>query len=91
VHLSLVQLRDSDTDEPPDHAEIQKREQLLREGPEALAPRERLRLLWDAEAVYWLHQELWARPSHDLHPQWIAAQKEAAECLLLRRYLLERF
>jgi membrane glycosyltransferase len=88
VHLSLVRLRDSDAEDPPDHAEMQKREQLLREGPEALGARERLRLLWDAEAVYWLHQELWARPNSDLHPSWIIAQQEAADCLLLRRYLL---
>jgi membrane glycosyltransferase len=88
VHLSLVRLRDSDADDPPDSAEMLKREELLREGPDALAPRERLRLLWDAEAVYWLHQELWARPNQDLHPTWLIAQQEAADCVLLRRFLL---
>ena len=88
VHLSLVRLRESDADDPPDSAEIQKRELLLREGPQALNPRERVRLLWDAETVYWLHQELWARPSRELHPQWLIAQQEAAEGIFLRRYLL---
>ena len=88
VHLSLVRLRESDADDPPDHAEIQKRELLLREGPQALHPRERVRLLWDAETVYWLHQELWARPNRELHPEWLVAQQEAADGIFLRRYLL---
>jgi membrane glycosyltransferase len=89
VHLSLVRQRDSDADDEPDPAQMQRREQLLRDGPHALSVRERLRLLWDTEAVYWLHQELWARPDRELHPSWLAAQREAATNLLLKNYLLK--
>jgi membrane glycosyltransferase len=88
VHLSLVRLRESDVDEEPDPAEVRRNDQLLRDGPDALKPRERVRLLWDAEAVYELHQELWARPERDLHPVWQAAQREAADSPLLKDYLL---
>jgi membrane glycosyltransferase len=89
VHLSLVRQRESDGDDEPDPAQMQRREQLLREGPQALGARERLRLLWDAEAVYWLHEELWARPDHELHASWLAAQREAASNPLLQNYLLK--
>jgi len=51
--------------------------------------RERLRLLWDAEAVAWLHQELWARPDRELHASWLAAQRAAAGSSLLHKYLLK--
>jgi membrane glycosyltransferase len=88
VHLSLVRLRESDADDPPDAAQVQRREQLLRDGPGALKPQERLRLLWDAESVHELHQELWSRPESELHPGWRAAQEEAAENPLLANYLL---
>jgi membrane glycosyltransferase len=86
VHLSLVRLREADTD-LSDPAELQRNERLLREGPASLPPRERVRLLWDADAVYDLHQELWARPGDQLHPDWREAQREAAESSLLRDYL----
>ena len=87
VHLSLVRLRESD-DEEPDPAEVKRNDQLLRDGPDVLKPRERVRLLWDAEAVYDLHQELWTRPERDLHPIWQAAQREAARGSLMKDYLM---
>jgi membrane glycosyltransferase len=89
VHLSLVRQRESDGDDDADSAQMQRREQLLREGPQGLGVRERLRLLWDADAVYWLHEELWARPDHDLHASWLVAQREAAANPLLQNYLLK--
>jgi membrane glycosyltransferase len=88
VHLSLVRLRDSDVEDDPDPADVRRAEHLLREGPQALSPRDRLRLLWDAEAVYDLHQEVWSRPKADLHPSWLVAQRDAAENPLLSDYLL---
>jgi membrane glycosyltransferase len=88
VHLALVRLRTADANEPPTPAQVRRREELLREGPQAFEMRERLRLLWDAEAVAWLHQELWSRPDRDLHPAWLAAQREAGASLLLQDYLL---
>jgi len=89
VHLSLVRQRESDSDDEPDPAQMQRREELLRDGPQALGMRERLRLLWDAEAVAWLHQELWARSDRELHASWLIAQREAAGSVLLHKYLLK--
>jgi membrane glycosyltransferase len=88
VHLSLVRLRSSGAPEEPVSSQVTLRERLLREGPRALDPRERLRLLWDAETVYWLHQELWARRNADLHPSWIPLQNEAGASPLVLDYLL---
>jgi membrane glycosyltransferase len=88
VHLSLVRLRSSGAAEAPVTSQVELREQLLREGPRALGPRERLRLLWDAETVYWLHQELWARPGRDLHPEWLQLQIDAGSSPLVSNYLL---
>ncbi len=88
VHLSLVRLRGADADDEPDPADVQRAERLLREGPDALGPRDRLRLLWDAEAVYDFHQEVWSRPGDQLHPSWLIAQQHASESPLLADYLL---
>jgi membrane glycosyltransferase len=88
VHLSLVRLRSSSAADEPVSSQVQLRERLLREGPLSIQPRERLRLLWDAETVYWLHQELWARPRGDLHPSWLKLQGEAGTCALVWDYLL---
>jgi membrane glycosyltransferase len=88
VHLALVRLRGTGADDAPEPAQVRRREELLREGPQVLDMRERLRLLWDVEAVSWLHQELWSRPDHGLHPAWLAAQREAGASSLLQNYLL---
>ena len=88
VHLSLVRLRDSDPEDEPDPADVRRAEQLLRDGPDALGARERLRLLWDAEAIYDFHQEVWSRPERELHGAWLVAQQEAAGNPLVRSYLL---
>jgi membrane glycosyltransferase len=89
VHLSLVRLRSSAVAEEPASSQQQLRERLLRDGPRALNPRERLRLLWDAETVYWLHQELWARPARDLHESWVNLQRQAGRSSLVHAYLLK--
>ena len=87
VHLSLVRLRSTGPDDVLIESQMQLREHLLRDGPQSLNPRERLRLLWDAESVYWLHQELWARSERDLHASWIQLQKEAGSSPLVNGYL----
>ena len=88
VHLALVRLPSAGDEDEPDPAQVRQREELLRQGPDAFTGRERLRLLWDAEAVAWLHQELWSRSEHDLHPFWLAAHREAGTSPLLTDYLL---
>ena len=88
VHLSMMRQRSSSGEEPPSRILIDLRERLMREGPQALKPQEKLRLLWDAETVFWLHQQLWARSSKDLHPVWLSLQANSGKNLLLSRYLL---
>jgi membrane glycosyltransferase len=48
------------------------RARLLREGPLALEPRDKLALLLDGESMTRLHRELWATPAADLAPEWRA-------------------
>lgn len=45
-------------------------ELLLREGPAALQPREKLALLADADSIDRLHREVWIRPLAELAPWW---------------------
>jgi len=46
---------------------------LLREGPSALTPAELKTLLWDAEAMLAMHQQLWRCPVAQMHAWWHAA------------------
>jgi len=85
VHLSMV--RQGSTGGQPVRALIDLRERLIREGPHAINAKEKLRLLWDGETVFWLHQELWSRPGAQLHSSWISLQAECAKSRLLSDYL----
>ena len=87
VHLSMVRQRISKLDEPVRETQLVLRERLLREGPRAIAARDRLRLLWDAETVFWLHREIWARPDGELHPAWLKLQTQAGASPLLVNYV----
>jgi membrane glycosyltransferase len=89
IHLSMVRQRFSGGgDKKPAQSLVKLREKLVAEGPDALKPKEKLRLLWDAETVFWLHQELWSRPGDKLHPKWESLQAESGRSPLLRQYLL---
>ena len=88
VHLSLVRQGARSKDEQPVPSLANLRERLVREGPQAISAKETLRLLWHGETVFWLHQELWARPSGQLHPSWTALQAECERNRLLTKYLL---
>lgn len=88
VHLSMMRQRSSNGEDPPSRILIDLRERLMREGPQALKPKEKLRLLWDVETVFWLHQQLWTRTSEDLHPSWLQLQADSSKNLLLSKYLL---
>jgi len=85
LHLSMVRLRSlsHNSEEKTASSLIELRERLIREGPSALKPKEKLRLLWDAETVFRLYQELWSRPETELHPSWIQLQSESSKNPLL--------
>jgi membrane glycosyltransferase len=87
VHLSLVR-QGSPGGGVPVQFLATLRERLIREGPQALNAKEKLRLLWDGETVFWLHQELWSRPGTQLHPSWIKLQADCGSSPLLTHYLM---
>ena len=64
------------------------RERLVQQGAAALERKEILRLLWDAETVFWLHEELWSRPDARLHSSWKSLQSDSWKNALLRQYLI---
>lgn len=77
VHVSLLRAKD---DPPPATEErfILLRATLLREGPTALTPRDRMALLMDADSMRILHHELWAMPAAYLSEWWQAALQHYA-------------
>jgi membrane glycosyltransferase len=89
IHLSLVRQRNNaGSTDSLDASEIELRERLVKSGPLALGAKEKLRLLWDAEAVHWLHRELWSRPDAELHPAWLRLHAECASSPLLLNYVV---
>jgi membrane glycosyltransferase len=89
VHLSMVRQRTSSRNgAKPASSLANLRERLVQQGAAALQQKEILRLLWDAETVFWLHQELWSRPEAALHSSWKSLQSGSGESDLLRRYLI---
>jgi membrane glycosyltransferase len=86
VHLSMV--RQGPSGGEPVQSMVTLRERLIREGPQSINAKEKLRLLWDGETVFWLHQELWSRPSMELHASWIQLQAECGANRLLSDYLM---
>ncbi len=87
VHLSLVRQGSSGGGDPVESLAA-LRECLIREGPQGLHPKEKLRLLWDGETVFWLHRELWSRPGTQLHPSWMKLQADCGGSRLLSEYLM---
>jgi membrane glycosyltransferase len=51
-------------------------ERFLAEGPDKVAPEERLLIMADAGAMEWLHEQIWLRPGATLAPWWRAAIQE---------------
>lgn len=90
LHLSLVRQRVAvQREEKPAPSLALLRERLIHEGPSILQPKEKLRLLWDAETVFWLYQELWTRPGKNLHVSWAKLQAAAGNSALFD-YLIPR-
>jgi membrane glycosyltransferase len=48
-------------------------EKFLAEGPDQVGPEERLLIMSDANAMEWLHEQIWLRPGATLAPWWRAA------------------
>jgi membrane glycosyltransferase len=88
VHLSLVRQGAHGKDETTARSLAELRERLVREGPQSLSAPDTMRLLWHGETVFWLHQELWARPNSQLHASWADLHAEAERSPLLKEYLL---
>ena len=88
LHLSLVRQGASTGSATPTQSFVNLRERLIKEGPQAINSKEKLRLLWSGETVFWLHQELWARPKTQLHPSWIRLQDECVDSRLMSDYLM---
>ncbi|MBL9187868.1 MAG: glucans biosynthesis glucosyltransferase MdoH [Opitutaceae bacterium] len=69
VHVSLLRAKE----EQPPASEARfggLRATLLREGPAALKPGDRLALLLDADSMNTLHHSLWSTPASRLAPWW---------------------
>ena len=69
IHVS--QLRVKDEPAPANEARFKLlQDQLLRAGPAALSPRDKLALMLDADSMTRLHSRLWAAPAAELAPCW---------------------
>ncbi len=73
VHLALLRERDHAPDAASEERFAPLRERLLREGPSALAPRDKLALLLDADSMAALHRDLWSLPAERLSTWWRTA------------------
>lgn len=51
-------------------------EKFLADGPDKIAPTDRLLIMADANAMEWLHEQIWMRPGATLAPWWRAAIQE---------------
>ena len=77
VHVALLRVKD----DPPPASEVRfdaLRGTLLRTGPGALAPGDRLALLMDVDSMNALHHEVWATPAADLAEWWRLALQHYA-------------
>ena len=74
VHVSLLRAKD---ELPPATEErfVGLRTTLLREGPSALRPRDRVALLMDVDSMNALHDGVWSSPAGELAEWWRLALK----------------
>jgi membrane glycosyltransferase len=69
VHVSLLHAKDELTPASEERF-VGLRETLLREGPAALSPDDRLALLMDVDSMNALHDKLWSSPASHLGEWW---------------------
>ena len=74
MHVSLLRQR-RPTEESREWFS-QLRSRLLRDGPAALVPREKMALLMDAESMMILHRDLWGCPAEELAVWWRLAMRQ---------------
>jgi membrane glycosyltransferase len=77
VHVSLLR----EKDDPPVATEERfagLRARLLRDGPKALSPRDRMALLMNAESMRVLHDQVWGTPAARLADWWKLALQHYA-------------
>jgi membrane glycosyltransferase len=73
VHLALLRERDHGPASVGEERFAPLRERLLREGPSALASRDKIALLLDADSMAALHRDLWSLPAERLSAWWRTA------------------
>ncbi len=78
VHVALLRSR-SDQPEQATSAVVALSNRLISDGPGSLSPREVVTLLWNAEALVALHQELWCAEPGTLSDEWIEALHQYGE------------
>jgi len=74
AHVSLLRTK-GETPVATGERLVSLRAALLRDGPKALNPRDRIALLMDADSMLALHRELWATPASRLAEWWRLALK----------------
>jgi membrane glycosyltransferase len=72
VHGALLRAKD---ELPPASEERFEalRDKLIRYGPQALSPKEKVGLLLDGDSVRLLHDRVWSAPTEQLAPWWRVA------------------
>jgi membrane glycosyltransferase len=73
VHLALLREKDATPAQVNEERFANLRELLLRDGPGALKPRDKLALLLDADSMAALHRDLWSLPAERLAAWWRTA------------------
>jgi membrane glycosyltransferase len=78
IHVSMLRQRAEASPRTREYV-TSLADRLLLSGPSALTPAEKRTLLWDAEAMQSMHQQLWQSPSAQLHEWWQAAFRQYVE------------
>jgi membrane glycosyltransferase len=72
VHVSLIREK-GEAATGSDERFAVLRTKLLRDGPGALAPRDRMAVLMDANSMHVLHRDVWSAPGAELAEAWRCA------------------
>jgi len=74
MHVALLRQRRPSEEAVEWFSQLRRR--LLHDGPGALATKEKMALLLDAESMIWLHRELWSCPAAELAEWWRLAMRQ---------------
>jgi membrane glycosyltransferase len=86
IHVSLLRQRTEAGQRTREYMTLLA-DKLLLDGPFVLTLAEKRTLLWDADAMFTMHQKLWSSPASHLHEWWQAAFRHYVEsrALSIRR------